>query len=302
MKNICLIFFLLIFSISSFAQQTFEGTIINKQTKAPIPYITIKLTKEKIATAADDKGEFKLTSNKSQLNDTLLFSGVGYKSLKIVAQDFVNKTKIELEDDAVFLNEIKVSSEKRKKKHSVLNNFNASRLTFPTRLFCLIHQAAITLYSPEPFGKLKRVIINRLIDISNRNTNNEARFRLHIYTIDPATGGPGEDIVHQIITIYDKDNSEIKVDLEKYDIVIPETVFFVAIEWLYIPLNETILSSYGEANHLMYQPRVFNMKEDKSDKKTRTWYKLTPNSTWEDVTKQNYNDYNIITISAIIEN
>ena len=152
MKNICLNLFLLILSISSFAQQTYEGTIVNKQTKAPIPYITIKLIKEKVAASADGKGEFELPSNHPKPNDTLLFTGVGYKPLKIADNQFVNKAQIQLDEDAVFLNEVKVSSAKRKLKRLTLNPYS-SELNLPLyQEFTQRHQVAIKLYSPAAYS------------------------------------------------------------------------------------------------------------------------------------------------------
>ncbi|GAA4327709.1 hypothetical protein GCM10023149_31270 [Mucilaginibacter gynuensis] len=309
MKSICITLLLLSLSLIAFAQQTYIGTVINRQTKAPIPYITIKLTKEKIATAADDKGDFELVSTNGRTNDTLLLSGVGYKAVKVPIQGFINNTKIELIEDAVFLNEVRISSNKRKLIKKELNPFKTSQVTLPEQPFAMMAQAAIKLSSPEIFSLLKTVKINRRIGDYDTYTNTEARFRIHVFDVDSVTGGPGEDIVHQIIEVYDKDKREIEIDLTPYNIVIPGKDFFVGVEWLYISANESISGGLGHEFHgltymdyeVLYHPIIHNIRSDKSGQKIHTWYKVAPRLPWEFLGAKGKTFFWNIAISAEIE-
>ena len=81
-----------------------EGVIIdgNRET---LPYTAVSILSKYIGTVSNDDGAFLLKLKKSNLNDTITVSTLGYKTFKIKVLDYINlKNKvIVLEEDSVSL-------------------------------------------------------------------------------------------------------------------------------------------------------------------------------------------------------
>ena len=109
-KSITFIFFFLI-SISFFAQEisNVSGTILNSKTNLPLENVNIVNLNKVIGTATSKEGKFEINA---QVNDTLHFSYLGYKSIKVrVTNDWINfgtNTTIELTELALALEEVVV--------------------------------------------------------------------------------------------------------------------------------------------------------------------------------------------------
>jgi hypothetical protein len=58
--------------IISYAQNIFEGVILDKATKAPVPYASIFLMNGKVRANADENGYFKLAVVNNEANDSLI--------------------------------------------------------------------------------------------------------------------------------------------------------------------------------------------------------------------------------------
>lgn len=69
------------------------GKVVNKKNGEPLPFATVRIDKNEIGTTTDYDGKYSL---KASLNDTLIFSFTGMKTLKVKAhKDEIN---IELEE------------------------------------------------------------------------------------------------------------------------------------------------------------------------------------------------------------
>ena len=105
--SIFLIFFLL--SISTIAQEGYQylnGIVENDATGFPMESVHIINLNNVIGTTSDNKGVFEIPV---QVNDTLYFSYLGYKSLKVaVTQDMIRfkSSKFQLTELAYALEEI----------------------------------------------------------------------------------------------------------------------------------------------------------------------------------------------------
>ena len=107
-KNL-LIFFVSLVYISAFSQDdvTVESEIIDIN-KQPLAFTSISIMSKSIGTISNEEGRFSLRLTKENLNDTITISTLGFKSFKIMVQDFIDQ-KIEivtLEEDLVSLDEI----------------------------------------------------------------------------------------------------------------------------------------------------------------------------------------------------
>lgn len=101
-------FWLLLFSALtihplSAQHKTIQGTIVDKTSKEPVPYVHVFLTSGSSGTISDVQGEFSIVIN-SPKNDSLRFSCIGYKTQKLPVNRFLNNNLIvELEEDRVLL-------------------------------------------------------------------------------------------------------------------------------------------------------------------------------------------------------
>jgi iron complex outermembrane receptor protein len=86
--------------IISYAQNIFEGVILDKATKEPVPYASIFLMNGKVRANADENGYFKLAVVNNEANDSLIITSIGYVPFKcaISSSNILSSgiTKIEL--------------------------------------------------------------------------------------------------------------------------------------------------------------------------------------------------------------
>lgn len=107
--------FLLITTLTHFAQTKVSGTIVDK-IKQPIPYANIVFKGSKIAVNSDENGHFYMESD--QTYNSIEVSFVGYNTKEIQLQSAVTfDLKIVLSEEQV-LNEVVVFSGKRSKKNN----------------------------------------------------------------------------------------------------------------------------------------------------------------------------------------
>ena len=105
------VFFFLILSSTAFSQviepaQTVTGTIINDNTKFPLPNVNIININKVRGTTTDDRGNFVLAVS---VNDTLHITCIGFQSLRVrVTNDWVKTktTTIQLTERAYALEEV----------------------------------------------------------------------------------------------------------------------------------------------------------------------------------------------------
>ncbi|MGR7813629.1 carboxypeptidase-like regulatory domain-containing protein [Lacinutrix undariae] len=112
MRYLLLTLTLFLFSSAIFAQddETFvKGTVVSSSTEAIIDRVNIVNLNQVIGTSTDEEGNFQIKAN---VNDTLHFSYLGYKSIKVrVTNDWIKfgDTKIKLTEVALALEEVVVN-------------------------------------------------------------------------------------------------------------------------------------------------------------------------------------------------
>ena len=111
MKKIFILLLFYFFTSTFFSQEDkfVSGNILNSKTNLPIENVNIVNLNKVIGTASNKEGEFEINA---QVNDTLHFSYLGYKSIKVrVTNDWINfntNTTIELTELALALEEVVV--------------------------------------------------------------------------------------------------------------------------------------------------------------------------------------------------
>jgi hypothetical protein len=110
MKKLLIAFFITLIPILGFTQSKTSviGTVYSVSTQKHLESVNIVNLNQVIGTSTNSKGEFKITA---RANDTLHFSYLGYKSVKVrVTNDWLKfgSTKIELTELALALEEVVV--------------------------------------------------------------------------------------------------------------------------------------------------------------------------------------------------
>jgi hypothetical protein len=221
------------------AQINYHGTITNKSTKQIVPFVSVGLMKENIGTNADENGSFQLVSNNIKKDDTLIISCIGFQTLKIPTDNKSIETYIiELIELETVLKEVVVTG-KKYVNISTLNEFsNCGKHFYGTS--GIITQLAQHFTAPSNNAILKEIKICRFSIPLIAPT--KTIFRIRVYEMDTITKAPSTDLSEQVIEV--KTGSKyIQLNLEKYNIYIPNKDFFVAIDWLKVPFNEERIKS-----------------------------------------------------------
>lgn len=98
-----------------------EATVLDKDTKAPLPFTNVIIDSTSIGTITNEDGKFELTFNQKHKNKDVIFSFIGYKNTRIPVSRFkkANK-KVFLSADATPLSTIVVKTTNKYKE--LVNN------------------------------------------------------------------------------------------------------------------------------------------------------------------------------------
>ncbi|WP_165835903.1 carboxypeptidase-like regulatory domain-containing protein [Marinifilum breve] len=84
-----------------------SGTVRDLNSKEVLPYTSIGIRGKHLGTITNQDGEFSLSISSENLNDTLVFSYVGYKNEEIVISNLKNnQIEVELKEDFISLQEV----------------------------------------------------------------------------------------------------------------------------------------------------------------------------------------------------
>lgn len=110
--------FLLVLSATSYSQKDTDnlivkGKILDSKTKEFVPYVNIYFIKSQQGISSSEHGDFSIQINKLNVSDTLAFSAIGYKTLKISfsATATLSYQTIYLEEDIVNLSAVTVTAQ-----------------------------------------------------------------------------------------------------------------------------------------------------------------------------------------------
>jgi len=110
MKKILLLLALVLTTIHSFAQEekTIKGTVMNDANDVVLENVNIVNLNQVIGTSTNEKGEFAI---KAAVNDTLYFSYLGFKSLRVrVTHDWIKfgEIKVKMTELGIALEEVMI--------------------------------------------------------------------------------------------------------------------------------------------------------------------------------------------------
>jgi hypothetical protein len=223
----------------SFAQDAFiTGKILDFEKKESIPYVTIGVLKKAIGTISNSDGDFKLRLKHGKFNvdDSVTFSCIGYKTQKHKISSLLNKENvIELNEEIISLEEIVVSNKKPKKK----------KIGRKVKGLGFMHWNFYNYYDQDVDDRLSRELgmqfnLRKDCEITGLNFNittnqfKSVKFRLNFYKVENKK--PTELLFKKDIVFEVKEGflGWYKVDLKKYHLYVDKDVEDVAItiQWL----------------------------------------------------------------------
>ncbi len=246
-------FAFILWTFTAFAQV--KGTIIDSETKQPIPLVNIWIIDEDKGTTADENGNFTLPE--VDTSKTILFSAVGYGDVSIKIADL--KGIVLMQEKAIELDEVVIQQKKRKIFRTVNpledeeeTYFASSSTTTPRMMARLIPYRKD--YAATPFIKdVTFITVSRSPD---------SKFNIRLYSV-AEDGSPGELLYDKnLICTVKKDKRITTVSLSSYNIRMPEKGFFIAIEWLIIDSNRYDLVSGKHGKALDRKDKLYNIYYD----------------------------------------
>ncbi|MCL2098167.1 MAG: carboxypeptidase-like regulatory domain-containing protein [Bacteroidales bacterium] len=112
--------FILTFSVLQ-GQNRISGSVLNAESNLLIEYVNIGIVGRNIGTVSDKNGQFNLLVESQYLNDSLLFSCIGYESFSVKISDITENAIIRLKEKSFLLNEVVVKPSKFKEKRLGIN-------------------------------------------------------------------------------------------------------------------------------------------------------------------------------------
>lgn len=109
-----------------------EGVIIDNQ-EQPLPYVSVHIPTKQIGTTSTNEGKFYLALNTSNLQDTLVFSSMGFNTYSIKIDDYLkqNISSIILEEAVTSLETVEITSASKTKEY-VFEAVKQAKNTFLT--------------------------------------------------------------------------------------------------------------------------------------------------------------------------
>jgi regulatory protein YycH of two-component signal transduction system YycFG len=243
----------ILFLFSQLAFSQINGIVKDSITGKPISYVNIWVENENIGTTSEIDGKFSFNAIS---NKKLVFSALGYQTKSIE----VKENEIFLKPIVYELKEVVVTQKKNDRKIK-LGSYKKGKINLyygagikPTIL------AKKVEFNDEikkhPFLKEIKFLSNCHID--------KAKIILRFFEID-SDGKPGQDYLNENILLeIDKGKNNNHVNLQNYNIKIPENGLFIAFEWMIIDENKYVYEyTTSDDNHkvkhkngLNYQPSI----------------------------------------------
>jgi len=235
-----LLFFLVISSLAFGQQKVNTFRIVDSLSKKPIASAIVSLIRSKLSISTESDGIFNIPGDLKLLRDTVIISAQGYDEYRVLLHMLDGLDSIRLITAGITTpNMILIG-----KKEQILNPFKAGEVNH----FAGINTAssgfeylelAQEFSLPKPGARLVKIKLKRLAftrisysDIISYKGLDFAKFRLRFYAADSLKQGPGMELINTVVEIEDKDNQQISINLERYNIGIPGKTFFVSIEWI----------------------------------------------------------------------
>ena len=240
-----------------------SGIVADAKSEEKLPFANIMVLNKTIGTSSDSKGFFELILADSLINDSIIISYVGYQKLILCISD-IEGGIIKLIPHRIKLNEVVIKPSHKKAKTIIVNNFKRRKcnvryspadinknLYIPYRPEEPTIEALYFPYKKE-YGESLRLQEVRL-KVSNFKAP-PTYFSLHIFHAGDDKS-PEDDLLSEpIIVEVTETKNVIIINLEEYNLIIPENGIFVGFELLIIDENKRIFQFENGNSLTTYSP------------------------------------------------
>jgi len=209
---------------------TLSGKVIEISTGKPVPYCNIGIAGKNIGTLSDPDGSFELAIPKSNENDSVIFSSIGFDRKKLSVAQLSGKGAIiiELKPSNIVLREITIGAKKSRNKKARLGWMGGKDGVLPFDTVQGGGGVALLIQSPSVPFQVEKLQVRLMY-----NSKDTCKLRLHFYSYDTVHQIPSNELLSKEIIL--KENKRfgwMRFDLSKYDIFLDEKYFCVAFEWI----------------------------------------------------------------------
>ncbi len=245
------------------SQVKLEGVLVNEEDNSPIAYANIGILNTRTGTISNDDGTFEIIIPPALMNDTLLFSALGFERKSVRVQDLVHEESIviTLREQTTMLKNVVVKSRRRKPARSFeMGNaaFNSGSIYVDSvaagsAMALLIENGGPTYHSALTVPFFVRKARLRI----NYNTFDDFKVRLRFMSVDEKTGLPDQDLFHENIVVSSGVRKGwLNFDLSSYNIRIDQPSFFIVFEWLIEDDDRKLLMDMYREFARLYPRRV----------------------------------------------
>lgn len=246
---------------------TFQGKLVDKETKQPVVYANLSFLKSNKGVSTDEKGNFSMNLPKELLQYKIHISCLNYKDTIVFARQLQEK-RFELTPKSILLNE-------------VILQRNLERLVTLGRVkneVFGVHTTGLRMLA-KYFAKGKRTKCCNYIDkvsihFSDRSRHRKkSKFRIRIFGKDSRSGLPKEDLLTVNLPVEIMDGQkQVDIDLSSYSIEMPDDGIFIAFEKLFIPFNAYGKNDNKDENEQYYAPIIGYTKYAKADRNENFYF------------------------------
>lgn len=218
--------------------QSISGRIIDKATKIPLSYVNIGILGSPIGTISNEDGTFSISIPSTYYQDSIIFSMLGYERRVIPASQIIAQENItiQLDEKATKLKTVTVKgNSKREKAFQLGNRYNQGGLIYCDSIAAGSAMALLIENKYPAFHKdLEFPVYAREARLFiSRNTLDSFKVRIRFLSKDPETGLPANDLFDEsIILTSSTRHGWIDFDLKPYRLLVHDTSFFMAFEWI----------------------------------------------------------------------
>ena len=218
--------------------QPISGKVIDGATKIPLAYVNIGILGSPIGTISNEDGTFSIFVPSTYNQDSIIFSMLGYErrvipTSQITAQENIT---IHLDEKATKLETVTVKGNSKKEKTFPLGNrYNQGGLIYCDSIAAGSAMALLIENKYPAYHKdLKFPVYAREARLFiSRNTLDSFKVRIRFLSKNPETGLPDDDLFDESIVLNSSTrHGWIEFDLKPYKLLINDTSFFLAFEWI----------------------------------------------------------------------
>lgn len=217
-----LLLFLLCANVA-YSQMEISGTVVDKETGDPIPFVNIGIKKLAIGTVSDEHGRYQLSLK--NVNDVVTFSSIGFEVVDRMGSELLAQRVIALIPKKYDLHAVEIIAHKyegKDQRYGVKNKNRGLSIGFGSRQLGTEVGALIQIKEPTYIKSANFVL--------NHAKGDSLLFRVNIY--DYQNKEVGSKILKEDIFIKSKQRKgTITVDLSTYNLVLENDVL-LSLEWI----------------------------------------------------------------------